>query len=252
MDDYQTAYSLINPAVLDKSERKKKAMKIQRVLEDYGKNHSSEDIILDIGCSGGVILDCLSISCGYKIGIDIDINALKIAKKNKTNSTLHLICGDGMYLPFRDDTIGFTLCNHVYEHLPDSEKLFSEIFRILKPCGVCYCAAGNVLKIMEAHYQLPFLSWLPKKFAHHYLRITHRGDYYYEKHLNWWQFQRKIRKFIIHDYTLRIIRDPKNFCSEDIIQSGSLISRFPPWILRISYPFIPTWILMLEKPGPNK
>jgi len=248
MAHYQEGYSLINPDVLESRGRLRKAEKIQRVFNEYKKNIPLGGILLDIGCSGGIIISHISIPCTHTIGIDIDSDALKIAHSNIDNVAIDFICADGMHLPFHGDSIGVVLCNHVYEHLPDSGMLFAEIFRVLKPGGVCYCAAGNALSVIEGHYHLPFLSWVPKRLAHQYLRIAGRGDYYYEKHLTWWQLRKKLSKFIIHDYTISIIRDPETFSSTDMIQPGSMVSRLPEWFLKYFYPLLPTWILMLEKP----
>lgn len=246
--EYQVGYSQINPAVLNLNGRRDKADKIQTVLDDYFKNNQYSGIVVDIGCSGGIILHHLKGHFQQKIGIDIDFGALKKAKIDYHFHDIDFICADGMNLPFRNNTITLCICNHVYEHLPDSGKLFKEIYRTLKSGGGSYCAAGNALSIMEGHYHLPFLSWVPKGLAHRYLRLMNRGDYYYEKHLTWWSFKKIISMFRIHDYTIRIIRDPELFAGTDLIKPGSWITRIPKIYLTLLYPFIPTWILILEKP----
>ena len=252
MNNYQERYSLINPEVLNKKGRILKARKIQCILDDYLTKNYTSGIILDIGCSGGIILDNLTIINSQKIGIDIDFNALKTARTNHEIDSVDFICADGMNLPFRDDKIAITLCNHVYEHLPDSEKLFQEIFRTLKQGGVCYCAAGNRLAVMEGHYHLPFLAWIPKCLAHNYLRITKRGVFYYEKHLTWWSFKKLISNFIIHDYTIKVIREPETYAGTELVNPGSWITRIPIVAFKLLFPLIPTWILMLEKPNTTK
>lgn len=158
------------------------------------------------------------------------------------------MCADGMNLPFRNNTIELIICNHVYEHLPYPRKLFKEIYITLKPRGACYCAAGNALAIMEPHYNLPFLSWIPKKVAHFYLKQLNRGTYYYENLLSWWSFKKLISMFSIDDYTIRIIREPESFAGTEMIKPGSWITQIPKIFLLLLYPFIPTWILILEKP----
>ena len=247
--EYQEGYSQINPAVLNFDGRKNKADKIQLVLNDYYQNNPQSGIILDIGCSGGIILHHLNGGFQQKIGIDIDQEALKKAKKEFHFDEIEFICADGMNLPFKENALSLIICNHVYEHLPDSGQLFKEIFRTLKSGGACYCAAGNALGIMEGHYHLPFLSWLPKGLAHRYLRLMKRGDFYYEKHLNWWSFKKIFSMFQLHDYTIRIIKEPGSFAAIGMIKKGSWISRIPRSFLSLLYPFIPTWILVLEKLG---
>lgn len=79
--EYQEGYSQINPAVLNINDRMDKAKKIQLVLDDYFKNDRNFGIVVDIGCSGGIILHHLKGDFQQKIGIDIDFEALK--KQNR-------------------------------------------------------------------------------------------------------------------------------------------------------------------------
>lgn len=218
------------------------------ILCDYFNNNQNSGVIVDIGCSGGIILHHLKGDSQKKIGLDIDYEALKKAKNDYHFLDIDFMCADGMNLPFRNNTIELIICNHVYEHLPYPGKLFEEIFRILKPRGACYCAAGNALAIMEPHYNLPFLSWIPKHIAHFYLRRMKRGIHYYENLLTWWSLKKFILMFRIHDYTIRIIREPESFAGMDLIKPGSWITRIPIIVLKLFFPLIPTWILMLEKP----
>ena len=92
------------------------------------------------------------------------------------------------------------VCAHVYEHVPDARRLMAEIWRLLRPGGVCYFAAGNRLSIMEPHYRLPFLSWLPPSAADRYLRVTGKGNSYYERHATLWGLKRLTRDFTVIDY----------------------------------------------------
>lgn len=123
-----------------------------------------------------------------------------------------------------------------------------EIFRILKPGGVCYFGAASRLIIMEPHYHLPFLSWLPKSLAHRYMRLFGRGDFYFEKLRTRAALAGLIRKFEVEDFTLEVLLDPDRFKARDMIKAGSLIEYFPRWLWRAAYPFLPTYILILRKP----
>ncbi|WP_214036595.1 hypothetical protein [Methanospirillum sp.] len=53
--EYQEGYSQINPAVLNFMGGGIKQI-IQMVLDDYFKDNPNSGIIVDIGCSGGIIL----------------------------------------------------------------------------------------------------------------------------------------------------------------------------------------------------
>ena len=101
--------------------------------------------------------------------------------------------------------------------------------------------------IVEGHYFLPFLSWLPKSVAHLYLKVTGRGRFYYEQHLSLHGLKQLVRNFRIHDYTLSIIRDPKKFSALDLLNPRSFwygwVRRLAPYV----YPWIPTYIWVLTK-----
>ena len=50
--------------------------------------------------------------------------------------------------------------------------------RVLGPAGVGYLAVPNRWQIVEPHYRLAFLSWLPQAWRTPYLRLRHRGSHY--------------------------------------------------------------------------
>ena len=101
--------------------------------------------------------------------------------------------------------------------------------------------------IMEGHYGLPFLSWIPKPLAHLYLKITRKGNSYYEEHRSLRGLMQLVKKFRIHDYTLAVVRNPEKFFAADILNTQTLLYK---WIRRVAphvYPWIPTYIWVLTK-----
>ena len=57
------------------------------------------------------------------------------------------------------------LTNHIIEHVGEYESQLehlNEIKRLLKN-GIAYLAVLNKWMLIESHYQLTFLSWLPRK-----------------------------------------------------------------------------------------
>ena len=96
-----------------------------------------------------------------------------------------------------------------------------QIFRVLKPAGVCYFAAGNRLAYHEHHHHLPFFTVLPRPLGHLYLRLAGKGKYYYEKHLSYWGLQRLVASFDIIDYTGKVISDPESFDVAYMLKPGS-------------------------------
>jgi SAM-dependent methyltransferase len=101
------------------------------------------------------------------------------------------------------------VCSQGYEHVPYARKVMDEIFRVLKPEGVCYFAVTNRLSIEEHHYNLPFLSVIPRPLGHIYLRLAGKGKYYCEKHLSYWGLRRLAARFDLIDYNDKVINDPE-------------------------------------------
>ena len=94
---------------------------------------------------------------------------------------MEFIAAPGDMIPLPPQSVDVIVFNHIYEHVPDPEAVMAEIRRVLKDDGVVYPGLGNRFGIMEPHYRLPFLSWLPKRYADRYVRVTGRADSYYER-----------------------------------------------------------------------
>ena len=87
------------------------------------------ETVLDVGCATCLFGDYLR-SIGYQglyIGIDIDLERLRIAKR-KLSGGFMLIQADAHHLPIRENAIDFAASITVI-HLLDLEKALSEMFR---------------------------------------------------------------------------------------------------------------------------
>ena len=223
--------------------RQRKAEKILAVLRNEISLPDPKLRLLDLGCSSGHILTKLADSIGFGVGADMDISAL-VAKHSKIAYTRT----DGEKLPFASDSFDIVVCNHVYEHTSSAAEMATEIYRVLKNSGVCYLAGPNKYEIMEPHYRLPFLSWLPSSSANHYVRLFNRGEGYPEKPLPLSQVRVLFQQFAITDYTAIVLADPENYWVEDILPPESAkhwLARFIFKWLRIIFP---GFILILKKP----
>ncbi len=84
-------------------------------------------------------------------------------------------------LPFADDSFDVVLTNHVIEHVGDESAQRShlaELKRVMRPDGVGYLAAPNRWMLVEPHYKLAFLSWLPRAWRTPYLQRMGKGKLY--------------------------------------------------------------------------
>ena len=127
--------------------------------------------IADLGSGTGIIKKELETITGKPIlGIEMDSSFVEEPERTAA--------GDVTRLPLADGSLDFAVLNHLYEHVEDQAALFRELHRVLAPGGAAYVSAGNRLMVMEPHYRLPFLSWLPRPLADRYLRWTGRGEAY--------------------------------------------------------------------------
>ncbi|MCZ6805283.1 MAG: class I SAM-dependent methyltransferase [Proteobacteria bacterium] len=245
---YQKDFSLNSQIMLDYEKRIPKIDKVINVLKDAGVlSKKKGKLVIDIGCSGGFFISSMVPFFEHVIGLDIDNYALVEAKKSNENKGVLFIAADSMLLPLPDNSVDLIICNHVYEHVPDSVKLFSEIYRVLNNDGACYYGAASRLTLFEPHYFLPFLSWLPKWIAHYYMSVTGKGDFYYEKLRTYWGIKKLIRKFNVYDYTLEIVMDPDRFSARDIIPKDGLIDKIPLVLWKAFYWLLPGYIFILRK-----
>lgn len=247
---YQKNYSQINPPVLDSSVRKIKAQKILAVLRDFLARHNrnlGNQLCIDIGGSCGLTAKWIAPFVKEIRVVDIDQNAISSGKRTNKRPNLRFIVGDAMHLPLRDRSADVVICNQVYEHVPDARRLVKEIYRVLKPDGICYFGAGNKYCLLEWHYNLYFLSWLPKTVANYYVRIMGKGKYYYENLMSLEQLRRLLSKFVIHDYTISVIKDPATYHALDTVARHSLATKIPRWMLKVALPALPGYIFILEK-----
>ena len=123
-----------------------------------------------------------------------------------------------------------------------------EIFKLLKPGGVCYFAATNRFKIIEPHYKLPFLSFFPKNISNRYIKIFTNHDKYYENLKSLRNLKKLVFQFEIEDYTLKIIENPSKFSANEMLKEKTLKHYLANKISRIAYFLIPTYIWVLRKP----
>jgi 2-polyprenyl-3-methyl-5-hydroxy-6-metoxy-1,4-benzoquinol methylase len=232
--------------VYDRLRRQQKANKILSVLWDFLGERLSQQTVLDLGCSSGIISNFVADRVRLIVGTDVDTTSVFYANGEK-KLTSRFLPSDAQALPFREEAFDIVICAHVYEHVPDARKLMEEISRVLRPGGICFLAAGNRLRLVEPHYKLPFLSVLPSFLADWYLRISQKGLHYREKHLTYWGLRKLVSDFQVFDYTIKIIQNPEKYSATELCSPGSLRQKVALLLCRLVYGLVPTYIFLLRK-----
>lgn len=231
--------------MLDEGHRRTKAGKIVSILHHFlGRSDLAGLTAVDIGCSAGFIADELAAAGAWTIGLDIDAPGLAKARAS-FGDHVHFMAASADRLPFADGSIDVVVFNHIYEHVVDADAVLREVHRALRPDGVAYLGLVNKFLLIEPHYRLPFLSWLPQRAADAYIRKAGRADAYYEKPLSRRDLKTLLRGFHVWDYTVAAIRAPDVFGSGD--QVGAALAKIPAPVLRAGLPLAPAYIWVATK-----
>lgn len=239
-------------ACYDVQSRRHKAEKIRRILQDYRRTKRIDGTLgncLDVGCGPGIITDGLANEFEMIVGLDLNRRAICYGHQLKDSRNLAFLVGNVQRLPLPDDVFDTVICAQVYEHVPDPFSLVSEIWRVLKPGGICFFSGPNRLALMEEHYFLPLLSWLPRPMANAYVRLTGRGCFYDAHPWFLWQIAWLWRRFDRYDYTLELIRRPKHFMMNHSLEKWSWLANLPPPLVNILMIFVPNYNWVLTKPS---
>ncbi|MDE2721378.1 class I SAM-dependent methyltransferase [Candidatus Palauibacter polyketidifaciens] len=148
--------------------RLRKAAVLDRIVGDRIRAGGT---IGDVGSGTGLLKRELEKLSGQPI-IGFEVDPRVVIERGRT------CVADGTRLPTSDACFDFLIVNHLYEHVADPRRLFAEVSRVLKPGGSAYVSAGSRWAVLEPHYRLPFLSWLPRGMADRYVRWTGRARDY--------------------------------------------------------------------------
>lgn len=241
---YQNDFYELSSSVRDPIRRLRKARKIRWALENFSKADISNATCLDLGCSSGIMT--ADLSSLFKVMIGMDYDSLALGSIHPTDKqSVYYAKSDAMKLPLQDCSVDVVICAQVYEHVPDSSRLFNEIHRILRPGGIVYFSGPNWLFPIEPHYFIPFLHWLPEKWANSVLKLIGASESYYERSSSSRYLRRQLRCFSIYDMTPALLH------SDHLVQNvllRSSIRRVPQWLWRFLGPLHPNFNWILVKP----
>ncbi len=92
--------------------------------------------IAEICCGEGEAIKLLIDKTNTAIGVDISLRMLEKASENfSKNNNVILVHGDALNIPIYDSSMDYVFMLGGIHHVSDRERLFQEIYRILKPGG---------------------------------------------------------------------------------------------------------------------
>jgi SAM-dependent methyltransferase len=178
-------------AAPDEHSRTLKARKIERLLGPDALHDGAA--LLDIGAGSGWIAHYFATHPALRLRVSaVDARDERVVRDGYAFERVA-----GAALPFGDASFDVVLSNHVIEHVGgEAEQVahLAEARRVLRPGGILYLAVPNRWSLVEPHYRLPLLSWLPAGLASAWVRATGRGDWYDCRPLGPLQARRLLRQ----------------------------------------------------------
>ena len=92
-----------------------------------------DDPVLDMGCGDGIFSSILFTN-RIAIGMDLDYREVTLAREYATHESM--VAADARTLPFASQSFSTVFSNCVIEHIPDPERVISEVTRVLAPGGL--------------------------------------------------------------------------------------------------------------------
>ena len=100
-----------------------------------GVHLGAEDVLVDVGCGSGGVLEFCQRYAGQIVALDIEAEALSAVRSRgefKTASNISFISASAERLPIGTDTATKVLCLEVLEHVDNPQSVVDELFRIGK------------------------------------------------------------------------------------------------------------------------
>lgn len=159
----------------DLASRKPKAEKILRLLDLAPR--ATPWRILEVGTGTGGIAHCIATHPELRC----EVTSVDVVDVRQVHDGYAFHQVQGTKLPFDDEAFDVVITNHVIEHVgeaPEQRDHLRECRRVLVAGGRGYLAVPNRWMLVEPHFHLPFLSWMPHAWRSAYVRLAGKGEQY--------------------------------------------------------------------------
>lgn len=243
--DSADAESRLPHAVLDLPSRRWKALKIERLLD---LEHVNAPIrLLEAGTGAGGIAHYFATHPRLRCEVD----AVDVHDNRQVTEGYRFHHVSSTRLPFKDGQFDVVLTNHVIEHVGDEKEQrlhLAELHRVLRRGGVGYLAVPSRWMLVEPHYQLAFLSWLPRSWRSPYLRARRKGTVYDCKPLQMHRLEGMLSDagFEWRNRCLEALRMTLEL-EGSRSTAAKIVQRIPDGVLRLFLRVMPTLVYTLRR-----
>ncbi len=233
--------------IFDGTIAEKEANQIMAVCRHFSHREVENLNCLYLGAADNIITECLARNFKEIIALDIDKSVLRMNQRMSDHNNIKYICCEDGNLSIDDLTIDVIICDRFYSRVDNPEKLMYEIYRVLKYEGFCYFSAYNKLSLVERHFSIPFLAWVPRWLSEILLKLSGRKGKYNYKLLTLSKLRKLIDNFWRHDYVGLVRQNPLAFQVPDNLYPKHSKAKSSGKLLKYIYPFLSLWIWVLTK-----
>lgn len=135
------------------------------------RNGARPGPVLDIGSGMGGFAVAMRRSGEELYALDYNPAYCEIARTRARRYGLDLpaLVGAGEALPFATASFEEVTCWDVLEHVVSPEQLLGEIARVLAPGGRLFMTVINRFALVDPHYHLRFVNYLPRPLGEKYI-----------------------------------------------------------------------------------
>ncbi|MCU0974491.1 MAG: class I SAM-dependent methyltransferase [Burkholderiales bacterium] len=162
-------------AALERHARVSKAIKIEALLSAMTPIHRLP--IHEDGTGAGYI----AAHFASHVGSGGEVWAVNVFDQCQIHEDFFFELVRDTQLPFPDEPFDIRTSNHLLEYVGTRESQIAplrEIRPVLEATGWLYVALPNCWILIEPHFNLALLSWLPRSQRDRYLRLAGRGNHY--------------------------------------------------------------------------
>lgn len=207
---------------------------IFRLVKDYRRDME----ILEVGCSGGVLIEFLKRQGFTKLhGIDIDEKAIEICRQRGINE---VGVADAQETGFKDQQFDVLIASDVLEHIKHEDEALLEWHRILKPGGklIIFVPAFKFLWSNHDEVNRHFRRYSKSGL----IKTLEKNDFKTEK-VSYWNFSLFFPISLVR-LSQKILSGKRKRVSDQLYELNTFVNKTLAYMLKLENKFLSTGITL--------